>query len=704
VARIKQAVTQRDFSGGELSADFLERDDTELRGRALQTAANVRLLTAGGLEQRPGTRWVGNGDYVRLLDATLAGQTYALLLTDQALIVMNQDGSIAFQQSSDGFWTDASALWVQIIEGWAIIGDPRGDVFGLRRSPSGSWRMGGFTFDGFGTDTARQPYWAFETGRTITPSGRTGIVTVTADADVFGVTQPGTIIRYVGQEIVVLSYDSPTQVTGEVRSSLPPSFDIQVASTAEFAVGQVVIGQDSGFTGIIAEIDSATILKVLTTENFDGPDVAEKLSGPNATQDVVAKTPIAPLPSIIWDEQMISLHRGGPRAACAVAGRLCFLDFPQAPDAIAISSARSFRDFQVGTADDDAIVRRMGDNGPRFRHGVSAGDLLLFSDKGTYVQDLRDALLTPSTFSPVLVDARACSGVSPAVVADGVVFVGSDEQTILAALLDGNIYLKWSVRPLNLLARSRDKKVQFLCGPSLAATQPESYLLALHNDGTVSAMSWSQTGEQTTPGFVTWQTNGFFVTIAPIFGSYWFLVDRIIGDENVRSIEWLDYSATLDCSVFADPNAPGAADHLEGSTVAVTWQGRFVGLGLVDLGAVAGMQDVQGEAEIGLPFNCLVRPWPVELIESPYAGLKQVRTFRVGVSVQHTGPFQISCNFQSRTVGGYAFNEDWSQPPPLREGVFIVPVTGRPRHNDIIVKRDDPGAWRILALTQEVQG
>jgi len=48
VARVKQTITQRDFSYMEIREDFLERDDLDVRKASLRGAENIRTLASGG--------------------------------------------------------------------------------------------------------------------------------------------------------------------------------------------------------------------------------------------------------------------------------------------------------------------------------------------------------------------------------------------------------------------------------------------------------------------------------------------------------------------------------------------------------------------------------------------------------------------------------------------------------------------------------
>lgn len=707
MARIKQAVIQRDMSAGELRGDFLERDDVELRGRGLREATNMRALATGGLEARPGSVHVRTEPQAQQIHEIRPadGESYGVDFTNGALRVLNSDGTVVFSDETVP-WTDGSLLWVLPLREQTIIGSEEIGLYVLEYDGS-SWALGAYPFDTGSGGSLRQPYWNFFPGTTIQPDDVTGSVTITASDDVFEAGHVGERIRYGGREITITAFTSATEVDGTVVSRLPPSFRLTVGDTSLIQVGDLAVGQESGWQGVVSAIVSATQIDVLTTQNYDGPDASatEDVSFPSTTQALSAKTGIDPVASTFWDEALLSDVRGYPRSGAAVLGRLVLCDFPLAPNLVAISSARAMNDFSTGLNDDDAIVRTIGNDAPRFYHAINAGDLLLLSDRGCYVVDIRGSgLLTPATFAPVLFDRRGCNGVRPVSVGDGVVFVEASGQTVSAALLDGNIYLKWSVRALTTYHNQLIRSPVGLCAPALTTSPPEKYLFIVNSDGTMAAVSWEENFADQRIGFMPWETQGSYRFATNVFSDYWIIVDRTIAGVSRRFIERFDFDALLDCSITADPNAAAAAPHLVGEEVHVAWNGRNAGTATVAADGSVPMEDVSSEAEIGLNFQAVAAPWPVELIESPRIGTLTVRLFKFIVSVQVTGPFQIRANDFTRTVGGYAFGDDLTQPPPVQTKVFRAPVTGRRDHPDVAAIKSEPGFFRVLSLGQEVQG
>ena len=718
----KQAITQRSFILGETRSGFLEADDLEIRMASCRAASNVRVTATRAMRSRPGTFWtreLGTAyDLIELRPET--GQVFGLIVNNTSLEIVDSTGRVVHSELVVP-WTDAAAVWIEPFREDTIIGG----IFGLKTLAydDGVWTLTDFAFSDSSGGQKAQPYWSFQKDIRVRPSAREGNITLTANLSFWSAGYVGERIRYGKREILITGYVSPTVLNGTVVALLPPSFRLTLSTTSGFNTGDAVIGQDTNFQGLIIAISGLTI-DVVTTDFFDGPDVAEKISSPNNTGTVSAKAEISPLESPIWDEPLMSPVRGYPRAGASAAGRLALTDFPLVPDLICLSSNRSVKDFQVGADDDDAITRQAGDNAPRFLHIINAGDLLLFSDRGLYYISIRDGgILTPSNFNVILFDKRASSPVRPVSVDDGVVFVEASGQAIGACLLDGNIYLKWSVRTISTYHSHLIKSPIKLCGPSQFAETPEKYLFVVNGDGTLAALSWFSDFQADSVGFVPWSTQGTFKTISPIFGGYMAVVDRTINDVSRRYLERLSDAAMLDCSVNVfgasqlfvngDPFtvnglpfevAIPSALPLAGETVHVFGSGWYGGTRETALdGSVPDIEDMPQGTYAGLNFTSSIEPWPVERIDTPRSGMLTARLIRGSVSVLASAGFKVRANRSVKEFTGYDFGDDLTLPPPLKTRVCKFSVIGRRDHPEIEIIKDEPGAFEVLAITQEVQ-
>lgn len=714
----KQTITQRSFTLGEVREDFLEADDLELRGKSLWKAQNVRIASTGTLKARPGTVYMRNTGASDLIEIRpSSGVFYGLLISDVSLRIIDASGqSIRYFASVP--WTSASDVWVEPFSEETIIGGS----FGLRvlRLTGANWTLENFTFPAASGGDSAQPFWVFSEGVYLEPSARTGTITLTASENVFLPAYVGLRVRYGRREILITRYINKKKVEGVVQSQLPPTFDLVLANATGFKIGDAVVGQTTNYQGLIVNKSGNTIT-VVTTEFFDGPDDDEAVSAPSATSTVTSKTEIAPAASPIWDEQLISPVRGYPRAGASAGGRLTLTDFPQVPDLICMSSTRNIHDFKIGAEDDDGILRQVGDNAPRFMHVVNSGDLLLFSDRGVYLISLRENALTPANFNPVLVDRRACNSVRPVPIGDGVVFVDASGQALCSAALDGNIYLKWSVRTITTYHAHLIRKPVKLCGPSLYSETPEKYLFVVNADGTLAAVSWDEALSADGVGFVPWETEGHFVSVSPIFGGYWAIVDRQIGETERRLVERFDETAMLDCQSAAGVNGPiivngdtlaGNGQHIEvvtasslalaGAEVHVYDGGFYAGTQEIDEdGNLESLDGLTETAVVGFNFRAVVRPWPAEHVQSPRGGVVKARVVRGSVSVMHTRNITVRANRTVKNMGNYFVGDLMTLPPEQRTRRYGFTVIGHRDHPEIEITKEQPGEFQVLAITQE---
>jgi hypothetical protein len=696
LAVAKQAVTQRSFILGQPREEFLEAADLDLADNSLRLGENVRIKATRTVAQRHGTEFLKTASAsAKVFEIRPAdGLTYGLEITTLGQVrVLDDDAATVWSGAMSALTTEEIAsLWVEGFSDLTVIGTSA-RLRTLTYS-GGTFTLGNYTFDAAPGDELAQPYWAYTTGISLTPSANTGAITVTASAALFSAAWIGMRIRYLRREILITAYTSPTQVSGTVQSQLPPTFRLTLSTTAGFKVGDTVVGQTTDYRGYIIAVSGLDI-DVLTLDFFDGPDAAEKISAPSGSATLTAKATIAAGASPIWDEPLISPVRGYPRSGAGVSGRLVLCDFPAAPDAVAISSARSITDFRVGDEDDDAIARAFGDNRPRFLHVVNAGDILLFADKGCYLINLRDGtLLSPATVNVIAFDARGATSARPAKVDGGVVFIEAGGSALAAATLSGDFYSKWRVRTLSTYHDQLFAGPLSLAGPPPNCTLDDKYLFVVNADGGMTVMSWVDSFDVESVGFVPWTTDGDYKAAVPIFGGYWFQTSRV----GLTLWERLASNAIMDCEMPAatvNSNFNKKIMHVAGDR----W---YAGTTEVDGGTIPELADLPADAKVGFNFVSRVMQWPKKQIQHPKAGLLECRVIRFAASVLSTGPVQIRANAITQNFGGYSFGDDLSEPAPEMTKIIRVSVVGRRVHPELEIIKPYPGRMQILSMTQEV--
>jgi hypothetical protein len=647
-----------------------------------------------------------------------------MIVSDDGLQIIDQFGDMV-EEITPVPWSSNAGVWASPFREKVVLGRQDEGIWVLTYD-DGSWSIDDYAFEEGVGGELKQPYWAYDTGATIQPSDTSGSITVTASKAIWTDQHVGLRIRYGSREIEITNRISGTVVEADVVNELPPSFDVTVDDTTKFRIGEFVTGGDTQYQGLIVGI-SGLVLNLVTVNFFEGPDSGEEISGASGSSTISAVSTVSPYASPIWDEPLMSDLRGYPGAAGQVAGRLVLVDFPEVPDLVCLSSSREITDFEIGAEDDDAIARQVGDGAPRWLHAVNMGDLILFSDNGVYNVPARDSgVVSPSTFNPVLVDDTGCSEIKPVKVEDGIMFVDASGQRVCAALLDGNVYLKWSVRPMTTYHSHLVKSPVALCGPALRSPDAEKYMFVVNGDGTLAAISWQQSIRDEDVGFAPWETRGSFVNVSPLFGGYWAFVDREVDGSTVRFLERFSDDAYLDCAVTTEDTTDAVfltvngealevngeqlvvssptASHLIGETVSYYADGWDFGDLVVESdGTVDPGFAVTGPRQIGFNFEAEMELWPVEAIESSRIGTLTARVLQLIVSVQDTLAYEVTCNGKTRKVDAYHFGDDLEAPPPLRTEVRTFSVFGNRNHPVLKVAKRRPGPFRVLATGQRVQ-
>lgn len=219
MSRSRQVKTS--FTAGEVSRALLGRGDLRAYENGALTLRNVFIQPTGGVTRRAGLRYIdtvsGAGRLAPFEFNT--EQTYLLVLTDSQIAVY-ADGNLETTLSAP--WTEAQIpqiVWTQSADTLLIV-HPEVPPKKLTRNTGGAWLLEDWTFFTEG-NVSRQPYYKFaESSVTLTPSGTSGSVTLTASSSVFEAGHENTRLRVGGKEVEITDFDSPTVVTVTVIETL----------------------------------------------------------------------------------------------------------------------------------------------------------------------------------------------------------------------------------------------------------------------------------------------------------------------------------------------------------------------------------------------------------------------------------------------------------------------------------------------------
>ena len=650
---------QNAFSTGEVGPEFLQRAEEELQNESAQALRNVIIANAGGVMRRPGTvpkASVTNGTSRRIEVFDLVGdEIRCIVLTDGQVDIYEDDGTI--EDTLVAPWLEAD-----IDDIVHTNGDNTFYFFGNFKPQkltytAGVWTLADMTYESSIGSTIAQPYWRFSStkGISLTPSALTGSITLTASDDLFVADHVGTRFRYIGNEIEITGYTNATTVTGTVITSLYPTIDVTVASSAGFQVGELIVGDTSGAEGIITSIPDGTSLIVTLTTGYTYFADTEKVDGPSATTTVSGTpTNTTPAASVIWDEQMISSVRGYPRTGCLHRNRLIMAGFPQAPNAIAASATGFENDFDLGQAEDsDAFIEALGDDqNASIRHLVSSEQLIVLTDRAPYyVPENENSPFSPTRISFNRISTDGASTVRPLLTPEGVVFVDNAKRLLVIGAT-GSVRASWAVQELSLFSTHLMTDPKSLTYVDGLGNRSERYVLVLNSDSTVAAVAYRRGAEQV--GVSLWTPATGFDWLS--FASWKTRLFCLQGDFFAE----FDMDAVMDLEYPYDVALPLVAQvglDLYIAREGVVWQGPFE----VDSGGLVGTVDPAAGQTAGMDFRTSIIPSP------PVAksfGYERRRVSRLWTDVLETGPYRVD----GELVNTHDEDDDIESPPPLRSG------------------------------------
>ncbi|MGB1077226.1 MAG: hypothetical protein ACPG05_02880 [Bdellovibrionales bacterium] len=212
MAKIKDIKTN--FTAGEVSRQLLGRGDLRAYENGALALRNMFIFPTGGVTRRAGLGYVdtvpADGRLISFEFNTQ--QTYLIVLTDGQLDIyyngVKQETIVSpwiVSQISEVAWTQSADT--------LLLVHPDVAPKTLNRNGDGTWSLLDWEF--FEDNNIRyHPYYKFAGSTvTLTPSGVSGSVTLTASADVFDPLHAGTRLRVGGKEVEITSYNSPTVVS-----------------------------------------------------------------------------------------------------------------------------------------------------------------------------------------------------------------------------------------------------------------------------------------------------------------------------------------------------------------------------------------------------------------------------------------------------------------------------------------------------------
>ena len=669
--------TQNNFNAGEWSPLAYGRSDIQKYKNALATCLNYVPTAQGGLTRRPGTKYVANvktnTNAVRLVSfefsATQAyilefGPSYVRFYTNDGQLL---NGGTPYEVATPYAAADLFALQFAQSADTLYIAHPGYAPRKLQRAGALSWSLNTISFlDG--------PYLILNsTSTTLTPSGTTGSVTVTASATAGINGGSGFLASDVGRALRFKS------------------------------------GSTWGW-GTITAVSSTTVITVSVTTAFASTTA-----------------------SSVWRLGVWGTANGYPGTVCFNQDRLVWAGCTQYPNRIDGSNTSDYENMAPSNVDGTVV----DSNAISFSLNSTKVNVInwLLSDEwgmlagtasGEWViaASTQQNAVTPTNITAKMTTAYGGTNVQPAKMGKSTLFVQRTKRKLREMTYQFTLGT-FQAPDISLVAEHLTKTGIKQMAPAMA---PQPVLWIVRNDGTLVGMSYDK--DQDMLGWHQHQLGGYSDAaqkLPPVVESVavipspttdrdevWVSVQRYINGAVVRTVElmtkyWED-GDTLTNAFFVDCGATysGTATTtvsgltwLQGQTVSVLADGSVHPTCVVNSSGVITLSRSASTVQVGLGYNSTGKTMRIESggADGQAQGkLKRIhraifRFFQsVGLNVQSTSgasypePFRTSADKMDNPVALYTGDKrwawdgsyelegqvSWTQSDPLPSNVLMV--------------------------------
>ena len=207
------------FTAGEVSQDLLGRSDLSAYENGAMKLNNVFISALGGAERRSGLRFIDQIDEgKRLISFSFnTEQTYLFVLCSGKIKIYKDE---TFFQQLTTPWTGDDVYqvsWVQSAD-TLLLTHPDYSPKKVVRQADETFVLADWAFSSSG-DQVWQPYEKFD-DVSLSASGTTGNITLTASGDLFQSGHVGTRFRLNGGEVLITAVSSATSASATVKKAL----------------------------------------------------------------------------------------------------------------------------------------------------------------------------------------------------------------------------------------------------------------------------------------------------------------------------------------------------------------------------------------------------------------------------------------------------------------------------------------------------
>ncbi len=543
---------QPSFAGGEIGPSLYGRIDMAKYQVALRKCDNFIVRQYGGVENRPGTRFVGAAKYpnrkCRLIPFQFSTvQTYALEFGHQYMRVI-KDGALVLNSSNVIYeiatpYTEADLFRIKFTQSADVLTlvHPAYPPKELRRYAHDNWQL-------VDVVTKNGPFEDINIDESVTvyASASTGTITLTASASIFGSEQVGKLF-YLEQPAVdsvpVWETSKSTSIDDVRRADSNYYRAVTAGKTGTLRPSHT---EGTSWDGWGGSGDDDTGIEWEYLHSGFGIARITAANGTTATAEVISYIPSQIVgednASYKWAKYAWNSINGYPGTVVYYQQRLYFAASTAFPQTIWASRTGDYKDFGKSnpTQDDDRIIYTYaGRQVNEIRHLIDVGSLVALTSGGEYViTGDQNKVLTPSSFAFSSQGSNGSSNVPPIAVANIALFVQEKGSVVrdLAYSFDVDGY---QGNDLTILANHLFQKHSIV--DWCFSIVPYSSAFCIRDDGKLLVMTYLR--DQQVFAWAPQSSTGKYESTCSISegneDAVYFVVNRTVNGQTVRYIERL---------------------------------------------------------------------------------------------------------------------------------------------------------------------
>lgn len=661
MARFRELKTN--FTAGEIDPLLLARSDVASYHNAGQKLRNAIVIPQGGVEMRPGSRYVWTVPEVSagvLSNVRLASfqfnteQTYLMVFHHLAVSIFRNgelqatvttpytSDDLVASYTSEGDLISTGIYWTQSKDTMILFHQDH-PIQELKRAGSHTaWTFGAFAVKNI-------PRYDF--GEVYTLPDEIGV----DEVQEIEFPNPGSQGNWTEGDTFALIVEDVTSTNIKWSATADTMRDrLQAALRAM---------DNTSDTGIAVTHDSpgtGNTVDAVFTVTFSGDDGQRpwgsifyevKSAEQVPSIDIFVETEGQYPGEVVW-----SATRGYPRCGLFFQGRLWCAGTTELPHYVWASRTGAPADFNSKLFADDYGIAVQADTSdvPAFIACHAGRHLQFFSTSGEfYVPVSEREGVTPGNIALRRTTSRGCKAGLRVFEVDGATHFIQRRGGALREFIFTDVEQAYQANNISLLSPHlmRDP-VDFALRRSTSTTDAD-YEFMCNSDGTMTVFCTLRTQEVN--GMTLWVTDGEYRSVGVVLDEAYFAVKRTVDGADVLFIERMDDSLTVDCGLSGTSAASATLAHLPNATIEHVLDGNIQQAVTADAGGVAtfarsadvwqaGIRYAEPDADNpGLIWVCQTLPLEVGLPDGAMLGRKR-RIVGISVRLHETSALVLNGN------------------------------------------------------------